>query len=456
VTNTLDGKPITFEVGQDGAAVIATMKISGRKVLRFDAVEYGRPFVEALQDQRLNNVHVWGQHTDGRTLKIARTTRRQNGVVILAGAGMTVRRIAHVTEEASHALAADFIEAGAGLIAIANDAQYDVMPTVAELLADMRASEDHTDEVFEDIATSGRPAVTYEDREDILLVLTFDLVRDIDHTPDRQDWRSVSQIKEYSDCGYAYYLRRVLKLGTEWPSWWYVGGRAFARFKEWYENEASIAVLFPTPDQSALEFQLILTECIAREEELTGVARAEWKAAKSGTENEAWWFEHGAGMARLYANRNPQQRPFKTLRMPDGTLALELEFRADFDGVGVRGFIDHVTIDREGYVDVIDDKSGANPPTDRFQLDVYASALEKAYDLVPARVAYANAREQKKGSHLTTYAWDGSRRLPTTERIQRMDRAERDRVYLPVVGKQCSYCNVRKSCMFGGTGEEIL
>lgn len=272
--------------------------------------------------------------------------------------------------------------------------------------------------------------------------------------PDRHQHRSVSQITSYAECGYRYKLERVVKV-PQTPAWWFVGGSAFHTFVEFYEREA-LRGAWLNEEDAAVAFSNALVQAIIDELAVSEVDSSSWRAAAKGTEGEEWWFTNGAKMARLYARNNPPDRPFKTLILPDGEPAIEMPFKIAAGNVWVEGFIDHLTIDNNGYVDVVDFKSGSRRPVGKFQLELYAAAVEKFLGVRVARVSYYMTRPRSDGQHLSSYSWTPDR-LPFIEhQVMEMDRAERAGIYLPVVTSFCGGCGVREYCPFGGTGDEVL
>ncbi len=278
--------------------------------------------------------------------------------------------------------------------------------------------------------------------------------------PTRHQRRSASQVTSYSKCGYQYYLERVVKVPRR-PTWWFAGGRAFAETKETIETMMADASGKQWPSTADAERVYVgkLAQEVARVAGETETDPDTWAKAQQGSEDGAWWFREGARMAALYIERNPVDRPFKTLVMPDGKLALEVEFAHAFGNVNVTGFIDQLTLDKHGYVDVVDDKTG-KVPEDPLQLDMYAMAAEHHYGVSVARTNYYMARpigpKAARQDHMVTRPWvPGVREDAVIDRIARMDAAERAGVYLPVVSNLCKGCGVRAACPYGGTASGI-
>jgi putative RecB family exonuclease len=216
---------------------------------------------------------------------------------------------------------------------------------------------------------------------------------------ENRPYRSVSQLKEYERCPYAYYLSRVERAWQR-PAAWLPQGTAVHGAIEWWERGGR---------KDALEaVQAVFRELYVKEA----------NEALSITPNTDWWFPSGphkgeADLVRRFkigeeqcakylawANNHPEEVVWIT---PDGTPAIELEFDMDLDGVLVRGYIDMIVDDHSDPVynykglgknfssdrgdrqpervpnlKVRDHKTGNNPGDD-FQLGVYAVAVREMY-----------------------------------------------------------------------------
>jgi hypothetical protein len=267
---------------------------------------------------------------------------------------------------------------------------------------------------------------------------------------------SPSRVASISSCGYKYYLSHTIDVPRR-GSWWFVGGRAFAGMKQDVENmmanEEYPAAHWPSERDAENAF----VRNFVREVEKTAARDgdpAEWRAAAQGREDASWWIERGQEMARLYIERNPPTRPFTTLVMPDGNLGLEVPFEGALGPHLVRGFIDHVTLDSQGYVDIVDDKTG-KVPEDPFQLDLYAAAWEALYGNRVARTNYYLARpigpRAARQEHTITRPWEPERADAVISRLDRVAAHEATGAFIPVVSNLCKSCDVRASCEYGGT-----
>lgn len=265
-------------------------------------------------------------------------------------------------------------------------------------------------------------------------------------------------------CGYRTYLEKVVKLPAI-GTWWFVGGRAFAAFKEEFEREVAyeqsygLEVEWPTVEWA----RLVYLEHFAREIEnavVEGAGHPDTWLAAGGKEDGAWWSVAGPGMAELYVQRNPPSRPFKTWTTPDGALALEVEIELQLGDRMVSGRLDHITIDDAGYVDIQDEKSGSSLPQDPYQLELYAVLVKRAFGVDISRLHYYHARpipDRSVRQWLVTRQWDPTRTAAVIDRAERTAKQlENPDALIPVVSNMCKACPMRRHCAFGGTATEVL
>lgn len=272
---------------------------------------------------------------------------------------------------------------------------------------------------------------------------------------------SPTKIISMSACGYRVYLEKTVPRSRT-GAWWFVGGRAFAEFKQDFEAAAHRGDLsWPSEQWARKRFYYHFGLAIEEARESEGPIEA-WSAANKGTEDGSWWAVHGPDMAALYVRRNPVDRPFETLTLPDGSLALEVGITAVLGNRLVSARMDHITLDRSGYVDIQDDKTGSRWPEDSFQLEIYAVLIEQWLNVSVARLHYYLARPLPKTSkvsrkeYLITKQWDPNRTAQVIDRVERAATHMEAGMFLPVVSNLCKACNVRSSCAFGGTSKEVL
>lgn len=257
--------------------------------------------------------------------------------------------------------------------------------------------------------------------------------------------RSVSQINQYLRCPQAYKLGRIDKVWSR-PAAWLPQGTAVHAVAEQVERRRWAGE--PMGLDEAKE--LFKTE-YAREVSLL----------TDETPNLEFWFASGpyAGprdlerrweigleqVEKFYAWReSPGQQIWVT---PDGTPAIELEFRIELEGIIVRGFIDAVVFAPDGSLRVRDYKTG-NSPGDDFQLGVYAVAIEALYGIKPPTGDYfmvgkRGAAPRISGPHDLS-RWTREEVTDIFHAVEaRIQAGEFDPDPEP---RKCGFCDVNLSC----------
>jgi CRISPR/Cas system-associated exonuclease Cas4 (RecB family) len=241
---------------------------------------------------------------------------------------------------------------------------------------------------------------------------------------------------------------------TELPAWALVAGRAFHEtIREW--ETAAAGDVVPSADAAAERFPHHLAEETAETVIKTGIGPHEWRAsgrvsqAYPDKENRAWWLDKGPEMVAQYVLAQAG-RESETLRLVDGTtLALELGFMLHLPGLApLKGFIDQVLyFPRTDQIIVRDYKSGSQVPVDRLQLQMYRLALEDCFGIT-ARAWWGDYWDARKGKATRGYNLTDRSRVEAAVRyrVSVMDTAERQGLYLPNPGNNCSACGVRSHC----------
>lgn len=268
--------------------------------------------------------------------------------------------------------------------------------------------------------------------------------------------RSVSQESTYSECGMKFKLTRRDGF-KENPAWWNVGGTTFHTCAEWWERAHIGLDPMPEPGQWEAIFRDLFEKERDRLRAETGVPYSQWRAAKKGKEDDAWWIENGPDMVDLYITRQ-EGREWEILMIGQDP-CLEFEFLLDVEGVEVKGFIDQARVYRNGDIELKDLKAGANKPDDTFQLGTYSWALAEigAVDAERGNVwgSYYMARKGEDTPAIKPFM-----KHPWSELVYRyvtMDRAENAGIYTPRVSSFCVSCGVRAHCpaMQGGIEDNI-
>jgi putative RecB family exonuclease len=253
--------------------------------------------------------------------------------------------------------------------------------------------------------------------------------------------RSVSQLKLYERCPYAYKLARIDKVWQR-PAAWLPQGSAVHEAAEAWERSGRTMTLEQTQDVFRDSYAQHVNTYLET------------------TPDFEWWFKSGRYGGELDIERRYQigleqtqkyldwynSHPQEVIWIaPDGTPGIELGFDVDLDGVMVRGFIDAI-IDLDGEVIVRDNKTG-NKPGDDFQLAVYAAALTIQFGISKPEVGdYWMGRTGKPTLPYTLDQWPVTKVTEAFHDLEENIRAERFDP-LPEPAK-CRFCDVSYHCEF--------
>ncbi|MFD1044365.1 RecB family exonuclease [Kibdelosporangium lantanae] len=252
--------------------------------------------------------------------------------------------------------------------------------------------------------------------------------------------RSVSQVKEYADCPYRFYLHRVARAWQR-PAAWLAQGLAVHEAAEQWELTGRTMPL----------------------DELLDVYRRSYAAhvneMSEDTPNHGYWFRSGryAGsedierrftlgleQVRRYVEYYREHRDERIWVTPEGRPAVELAFNVDLDGVRVRGYIDGVVEHPQRGLIVRDLKSG-RLPGDGFQLGTYGLAVQILYGERVASGDYWMGRQGKPTVPYPLKPWSRDRLVDTYHTMDEAVRAER---FDPDPGEKCHMCPVALACTF--------
>lgn len=248
--------------------------------------------------------------------------------------------------------------------------------------------------------------------------------------------RSVSQIKQYEQCPYAYKLARIDKVWERPAAWLPHGTAVHAAIEAW--------------EKSGRTMSLEATQQVFREEYAKGI-----NELCERTPNFNYWFSSGPyrgeadaerrfgiGLAMVekyikWATGHPEEVIWVA---DDGTPGVEIGFDFDLDGVRMRGYIDLVLWDL-----VRDVKTGALPG-DTFQLAVYGVALEEQYGHKVSRGDYWMG---KTGKPTVPYNLADISRQEIVDRVHAADEGIRAEKFDPKPSPDnCGRCTVATSCPF--------
>lgn len=187
-----------------------------------------------------------------------------------------------------------------------------------------------------------------------------------------------------------------------------------------------------------------------------GRATKEWP----NKQDDAWWLANGPTMVENWVKWR-ENSGYSVLDI-NGTPAIELDLKVDFNGTMVRAIVDRVMVSPEGSPGVVDLKSGSREKKTTLQLGIYAMVVKKALDIDIEWGGYWMAR---KGSinpvPLNLYSPDFWARV-----VREVRAAKERKQFLPVIGDHCGFCGVAKHCpaltglidpeLFKENGEPLL
>lgn len=262
---------------------------------------------------------------------------------------------------------------------------------------------------------------------------------------DTRKHRSVSQINQFSRCGYSYKLSRI-DHAWERPAAWLGQGSAVHEAAEAWEKSNRTMSLEEAQDVFRESYERHINE------------------ACEITPNTEYWYASGpyrgeVDIERRYKIGLEQVEKFVNWHMahpdqviwitPDGTPAIELAFDFDLDGVLVRGYIDAVRV-VDGEIRVVDYKTG-NKPGDDFQLGVYGVALAEMYGIDPPKLGeyYMAGKSGQPGK--PTYPFDLTEwtRERVSERFAQLEADLKAEKFEPdPEPSKCAFCSVSLACSF--------
>ncbi|MFD7017193.1 RecB family exonuclease [Streptomyces sp. NPDC059928] len=251
--------------------------------------------------------------------------------------------------------------------------------------------------------------------------------------------RSVSQITEFEECPYKSWLKRVERIEPR-PAAWSTHGTAFHTAAEHFEKSGREL----TADQAVTVFQDEYSKGINRD--LGKVNDIDqWMRANRGTAADDLEdrFAKGTEQTRRYVEYVQDQAP--VLWRPDGEApAVEMYFKADFEGVKLRGYIDQVVLNKDETLRVRDLKTGSTKS--KFQLWVYGLALNQLYpDEQVTNGDWYLAKDHRISRPVKMADADQD---AITERIVSMDQGVKSGDFPAKPGFGCRFCDVSHACSF--------
>lgn len=251
--------------------------------------------------------------------------------------------------------------------------------------------------------------------------------------------RSVSQLKQYDRCAYAYQLQRLEKVWSR-PAAWLAQGTAVHAAAEMWEKTGRTAPLDDVNDVFDSVYQKEI------EESLEVAPMADWfGSGPYGPESD---IERRYGIGRSQVSKYLDYYytvPEEVIWLsPKGEPGIEIGFDIELDGILVRGFIDSV-IQLGDDVIVRDIKTG-NLPGDDFQLGVYGLALSIAYHVDQPEVGDYWMGKTGKPTKPYQIGWWNEERV--TEEFVTLEQKIISGSFPPNPGSNCRVCPVSHACRY--------
>ncbi len=272
--------------------------------------------------------------------------------------------------------------------------------------------------------------------------------------PTRLSWSSISK---YAECGERWRLEYGFKIPS--ATWFAtLAGSAIHRITELADLAELNGVVWEDQLAEAPSFQEEFDKEIAEAKAASKEIKASGKQQKTVTENGGphkkdydWWLHYGP----IYVQRWMDWKKamgWTLAVLPDGRPGVELPFDITLGGIQVRGIIDRVYIDEDGWVTVFDLKSG-EIPSGSLQLLTYVAGLKEIYGINAQFACFWSPRK-------TDEAEDGTRigGLSPIVSVSKWNLARLDSMYaqavrgieagvfLPTVTNMCVGCGVRDYC----------
>lgn len=255
--------------------------------------------------------------------------------------------------------------------------------------------------------------------------------------------RSYSQLSQYKQCPWQYYLRRVRNVWQR-PAAWLPQGTAVHTAAEAWEKSGRAMDLEATLD--------VYRESFAKQATAMCV----------DTPNLDWWFSSGPYHGELdlerrfalgeqqvarYLDYYEETAPNEVIWITeDGTPAIELGFNTVLPGgVKVRGYIDQVIQMPAGEIRPRDIKTG-NKPGDELQLATYGAVLTVEHGVTVVQGDYWMGRNGKPTVPYSLREWSVDR---VGEAYLEMDQAVKAERFDPdPEPSKCRFCPAQLDCSY--------
>lgn len=249
------------------------------------------------------------------------------------------------------------------------------------------------------------------------------------------EWRSPSQLNEYTRCPYSYYLSRRLRVWKK-PAAWLAHGTAVHSALEAWERSGRVMTLEEVQEVFRSEYRDLINDDL----KITPNPKSWFSSGRyTGPQDIPRRFDvgqqHVANVIGFYEN-NPDMWPDQY----NGELAVELPMDTVFGTVRVVGYIDLVS-GRKPY----DYKTGTTPGGDE-QLATYAGYLKQSLDIPFSEGFFFMAKTGKPTRPYDLTGWSLERLADVYGELDQKIKAEE---FEPNPDPDVCYrCPVASSCEF--------
>ncbi|MGS2646038.1 RecB family exonuclease [Streptosporangium sp. G12] len=251
---------------------------------------------------------------------------------------------------------------------------------------------------------------------------------------------SVSRITSIARCGTAFELERVMRLPSLPAGWLAQGTAIHEAANRWELSGRTMSI----PEAQEV-FKRTWTAEIAKADAVEP-DRDRWLVGgrKKVSNDLRDRYDGGFEQVANYITYNLEDTSLQPYLMPDGSVAAEVGFEIEFQGVVVRGYIDIIMQDTATGEPLIRDiKSGAKVPSVPFQLIVYRKAMREILGIDVTWGDFFMTRDGKptRAIDLTTLDNEWIEKW-----FVRQVEIERQGLYLPNPGDACRTCGVAPHC----------
>lgn len=274
---------------------------------------------------------------------------------------------------------------------------------------------------------------------------------------------SYSQVSSYIDCGYRYYLERVLR-APQVPAWWFIGGHAVHAATEAADKDLIRQGVVWDDARIRAEVHAHMDDEI----EKLRVEHPDLGSWKSGgvkrganpqPENEAWWRARAPGMVKGWLVwreefLSAETLPWEFMVLPNGEPAIEVVLQVTIGGRPFKLGIDRIfRVKTTGELVLVDLKTGKREPLSGYQLALYRDAVQQVFGESVKWGYYWMARTGRMGH---PHDLDKLNPEMTSSMVEQMARGVEAEIFLPHVTMLCSTCGVREFCPSQGGDPDLI